>query len=312
MAKCYVCEKTKESVNMKNEYFINYENLTSQSICDYINVHTEASEITCLIPDDDEQAEQIEKIDTLLRQNNFRHLGKQLIEGKIMIVFRWFRDLNDRFEDMSSFFNRRADYYDLLMSTDYPSFEVSLANIASSIVPTNKDIYILDLGCGTGTELKYVFQKLPNAHVVCIDMSDKMLEKLCSKYIENINNIEVICASYTSIYLGIEKYDYVIACNTLHHLFKEDKFLLYKKIKTSLKKNGLLLISDYVVNDEEEINIRNRYLQLVKDGTISKDKLYHIDLPLSLNSEKELLDGAGFNNVSTKRIGENGIEIIAS
>jgi tRNA (cmo5U34)-methyltransferase len=109
----------------------------------------------------------------------------------------------------------------------------------------------------------------------------------------------------------VERYDYVIACNTLHHLLIEEKLSLYKNIITSLKKNGLLLIADYVVSQDEENKIRERYLKLLENGDLKKDKWYHIDLALSEDSERELLDKAGCSEYKLYRNGTNKVEIVA-
>ena len=169
----------------------------------------------------------------------------------------------------------------------------------------------IDLGCGTGAELKYVFQRVPHAHAVCIDLSQGMLCKLKQDFEKFSDNIETICGSYMDMDFGTDRYDYVIACNTLHHILKEDKILLYQNIKKSLKKGGYMLIEDYVVSEEEEKEYLANYLKLIKNGLLNSNVIYHIDLTLSENSERELLQLADFKEVILERIGENGIYIIA-
>ena len=66
-----------------------------------------------------------------------------------------------------------------------------------------------------------------------------------------------------------------------------------------------------MVSQEEEKDIREKYLKLLEDGTIKKDKWYHIDLVLSEESERELLEEAGFSKYKLDRCGGNGVEIVA-
>lgn len=290
---------------MKNETLMSYESLSDEKIIEYIKGHNDVDEITCLVPKDDN------KIHELLWKHGFRHIGKRIDNNKVMVVFKWFKGQSNEFEDMASFFDRRVDDYDLMMRDGDGSYEMGLMNITSHIVPTTEKVTILDLGCGTGAELEFVFKRVPNVHVMCVDVSEGMLQKLGQVYKNFKNNIEMICGSYIDMDFGLERYDYVIACNTFHHLLKEEKLLLYKNIKKSMKKNGIILIEDYVVSEEEERECRTEYLDLIEKGLINRNEIYHIDLPLSEGSEKDLLEAAGFLNICIKRVGDNWINIIA-
>lgn len=284
-----------------SQELLEYKSLSQQAI-NQAKQQKDVGEITCLVPKGEDDASK------LLGDNGFKYIGKRLIDGEKVIVFKWFRDLKPGYEDMAGFFDRRASDYDEHMR-DYETYNHDLAELASYVQETQNEIAILDLGCGTGAELEYVFHKAPNAVVDCVDMSRGMLEKLKENYADK--NVNIICVSYTEIDLGIEKYDYVLACNTLHHLMREDKQELYKNIKATLKKGGMFLVSDYVVSDEEEKACLEKYLELVKSGELDKDKSYHIDLTLSERSERELLDSAGFVGYDFIRSGKDATRIIA-
>ena len=66
---------------------------------------------------------------------------------------------------------------------------------------------ILDLGCGTGLELEGIFSKAPNAVITCIDLSEKMLSKLTSKYSRFLDQIKPIKGSYLIVPFPEKKYD---------------------------------------------------------------------------------------------------------
>lgn len=290
---------------MKNEYLMKIDTLSKETVEEFLNEHSNQKEITYLLKQSDHNGSD------LLIQHGFRYAGKRLVEDNIYSIFRWFNGMKDPYEAMADFFDRRAEDYDLHMRDGNEAYEKGLEKITSYIEATDEEITILDLGCGTGAELAYIFEKAPRARVVCVDMSMGMLEKLKQNYIGYQDNIHIICGSYLERDFGTERYDYIVACNTLHHILKEDKIVLYKNMKKSMKKTGLLLIEDYVVTEEEEKELRANYLTLLGNGSLISDKLYHIDIPLSECSEREALEVAEFTPLLMERGGRNVINIIA-
>jgi tRNA (cmo5U34)-methyltransferase len=291
---------------MLDEHLLSSTGLTAENIKSYIALHSGVDEITCLLPKDDQSAGQ------LLKENDFRYAGKRLAEGKIVLVFKWFRGLDKGCEDMRSFFNRRARDYDLHMQDDTDAYEMTFCSLFQDMPVTSERIVVLDLGCGTGAELKYVFKKAPNANIVGMDVSEQMLLKLRENYRDFTDNIKTIPSTYLGIDFGENSFEYVVACSTLHHLLPEDKLRLYANIKRGLKNKGCLLISDYLAMSlQEEDSLRETYLELIKKGSIDKNEIYHIDVPLTLEHEMELLETAGFALNRHERIGEKGVIISA-
>jgi tRNA (cmo5U34)-methyltransferase len=290
---------------MDNEYLISYTEITEKSFDEYIKKYPQINEITCLMPKDNEPVEE------LLRENGFRYTGKRTIEGEVRLVYKWFRDL-EKYEDMGAFFDRRADDYKLHMRDGNDYYDTEFVSLVKDVPVTDERLMVLDLGCGTGVELKYIFDKAPNARIVCVDVSDKMLDILREAYSEYANNLDIMCESYLEIEFGEGKYDFIVACSTLHHLLAEDKLTLYQKLNRALKAGGYLLIQDYIASTEEdELSQREQYLNLIENDDIDRNRIYHIDIPLTLEHEVELLEKAGFASVTTERMGENGVIIIA-
>lgn len=98
-------------------------------------------------------------------------------------------------EEMAGFFDNRAEGYEshmLKYVTDMESYKRATFPIPES----NSEISVLDLGCGTGLELGPMFERVPNARVTCIDLSEKMLEILKRKYASKARQIKTICGSY--------------------------------------------------------------------------------------------------------------------
>lgn len=198
-------------------------------------------------------------------------------------------------EKMDSFFNERADGYDTHMKNIVISFDEFYYKISEPINQLKKNIEILDIGCGTGIEIQYLFDQNPNIKITAVDLSEKMLAKLKEKYKNKINQITVVNNSYLEFNIKENFYDYIISVMTLHHLTYDKKINLYKKIYNGLKDNSYYIEGDYIVskNDEE------LYLEKYNKQTSSLDmnKKYHIDIPFSIETQIQLYKEANFKNV---------------
>lgn len=62
------------------------------------------------------------------------------------------------------------------------SFEQFYTLVSTLIRETEERLAILDLGCGTGLELRGIFDRAPNAVITGVDVSEKMLSELKRKY----------------------------------------------------------------------------------------------------------------------------------
>ncbi len=203
---------------------------------------------------------------------------------------------NLNIEEMSSFFNQRAEGYDKHMEETVSSFEEYYKLISSTMKYTEEPIEILDLGCGTGLEIQGILEKAPNAKITCIDLSEGMLKLLKEKYIANKEQIKIIVHSYLEYDFGVSKYDYVFGVMTMHHFLYDTKLELYKKIRRSLKENGAYIEGDYVVTKYYEKKWIKRREDLLKELEEEEIALYHIDIPFALITQKRLFKEAGFKN----------------
>ncbi len=85
---------------------------------------------------------------------------------------------NSKIEEMGEFFNNRAESYEQHMERAVEKFDQYYSVLANPIEETDKAVEILDLGCGTGLELKGIFSRCPSAHITGIDLSKEMLQLL--------------------------------------------------------------------------------------------------------------------------------------
>lgn len=209
-------------------------------------------------------------------------------------------------EEMSVFFNARADFYDSHMIDDL-GLDVFYETIADCFVaPISR---LLDLGCGTGLEFERLFEKNPDMRVTGIDLSAEMLKKIKEKYPRK--NFRLICGSYFDVdFDGL--YDHVLSTYSLHHFSEEQKLELYRKIYAALEPGGLFVLGDYTVSTIERqhellvANDKKRKEQGIADG-----EFYHFDTPFTPETEIRLMTTAGFASAEIVRQWENTTIIIA-
>ena len=237
---------------------------------------------------------------------NAKEINQQLYEQDENDVQLEYDFATKDLEEMSDFFNVRADTYDSHMLSDLnlnSFYEVIAACLDK---PINK---LLDLGCGTGLELERIFDKYPDIKVTGIDMSSEMLKKLEQKYSDK--NLRLICDSYFSVDFGGE-YDCVLSTYSFHHFSQEDKLALYKKIHDALKSDGLFVFGDYtVITEEEQQALIEENEKRRKEQNIAEGEFFHFDIPFTADTEMQLMKLAGFASIKLAWQKENASIIVA-
>ena len=107
---------------------------------------------------------------------------------------------------------------------------------------------ILDLGCGTGLELKNIFERFSRVTVTCVDLCEEMLSRLLAKYPDK--SIIPIKGSYIARDFGNEVFDSAISFQTMHHMTMDVKLSVYKNIFKSIKPGGRYVECDYMVTEQ--------------------------------------------------------------
>ena len=193
-------------------------------------------------------------------------------------------NLYDRNQKVRAFFNEKIDSYDEVHSS-YMDTKAELAN------NLDKDAKrILDLGAGTGLELIHLFEMFPNAEVTVIDITENMLEKF--KQRDFAKHVNTICGDFFEVEFG-KKYDAVISTSALHHFKREEKLRLYKKVLECLKENGQFINSDFVAVSEDVE--KSQLNELENEFDLHK----HIDIPITVEHEVEILKEVGFEDIET-------------
>jgi len=204
----------------------------------------------------------------------------------------------EELEAMDSFFEVRLPGYETHMQVwekDYQrmaDFVLEEAGRRTLRTP----VQLLDLGCGTGLELEEIWKREAALQVTGIDLCKAMLDKLSQK--GKGRNLELICADYFQQDFGSGRWEIIISFESLHHFLPEKKSGLYQKIYKALKKDGVFICGDYFACcEEEEALLREVYLEKRKRSSIPETEFVHFDIPLTLEHEAELLEGAGFQEI---------------
>lgn len=199
-------------------------------------------------------------------------------------------------EAMADFFDSRASTYEQHMK-ESTTFEQFYNTIAACIARTKGKLSILDIGCGTGLELEYIFSIAPKAQIIGIDVSNEMLNKLKERYRAYPGQVMLKTDSYLTLPLGKNKYDYVVSVMTLHHLLPETKLKIYQKIKNALKTGGKYIEGDFIVSKSEAATMMRKFQKWQKTFSDMTDGTHHIDIPCTIDTQKQLLERAGFSQI---------------
>ena len=195
-------------------------------------------------------------------------------------------------EGMAEFFAHRIGIYE---KTHLDHWALEYGHIADYFDGELQTL--LDLGCGTGLELEAVYRKYPNITVTGIDLSDDMLEELRKKYAKQ--SPVLIQADYVRYPFDQEEYDAVLSFESLHHFEYDQKQRIYDKVYRAVKPGGCYLECDYMAccDEEERICLESYRVRREYSG-IPDGQFVHIDIPLTLGHQVELLQLAGFSAVT--------------
>ena len=198
-------------------------------------------------------------------------------------------------EKMGAFFDNRLEGYEEHQLTCVEGAEEFYPFTAGEL-PVMPGARTLDLGCGTGLELNYYFEKNPTAKVTGIDLAPGMLAALKEKFAGR--DLELIQGSYFEVPFGKEVFDAAVSVESLHHFTQAEKLPLYQKLYKALKPGGYFVLTDYFAPFEElEVEYRREYLSLKEAQGIRDEEFYHYDTPLTLEHEVEVLREAGFDEI---------------
>ena len=215
---------------------------------------------------------------------------RQDIKQYLEELEQWLEQTKDApVEDMSGFFSARLGDYEQHMALWKEAYQ----KFARLLPPECEKV--LDLGCGTGLELDEIYRLRPDVQVTGVDLCKDMLGQLRQKHPNK--PLTLICQDYFQYDMGQEQWDAVISFESLHHFLPEKKGRLYQKIYTGLRRGGVFLLGDYIACcPQEERMLQEVYLEKRKRYHVPEEAFIHLDIPLTLECELDLLRQAGFGS----------------
>jgi tRNA (cmo5U34)-methyltransferase len=201
-------------------------------------------------------------------------------------------------ELMAGFFDARVEGYNRHMLTEVNE---RMYPLLGACFPVTEDaIAVLDIGCGTGMELAFIFANAPNARITCVDVSRGMLDELLRSYPDRHGQITAVQASYLDWPYPEESFDIVVSNQTMHHFFPEEKKAVYRKILSALKPGGFYVEGDFMVDEMLSEQYLRRYEAAVsRMAERPKPGEYHIDIPFTAETQRRLLMESGFGAAET-------------
>lgn len=196
-------------------------------------------------------------------------------------------------EEMSAFFTSRVDGYEEHMLTGIEGIAQGYACMAGALPEGMQNL--LDLGCGTGLELGPVFERFPEARITGIDLTQAMLDVLAVKYADK--HLSLVCGSYFDVDFGKNAFDAAVSFETMHHFTHAEKLGLYERLHVALRKGGLYIEADYMVDtqaEEDDLFAEREKLLAQMDA---QEGFWHFDVPCTVDNQVRLLREAGFSSV---------------
>ena len=211
-------------------------------------------------------------------------------------------------EEMSAFFTARVEGYDEHMLTGVGGCRECYEEMAR-LVPEGVET-LLDLGCGTGLELDFIFRRFPRLAVTGVDLTRAMLDELKRKHPDKALNL--ICGSYFDVDFGEAAFDAAISFQTMHHFTPEKKRALYERVRKALKTGGVYIECDYMIEDDAEEAFNFAELgRMRREQNLSPDTFVHYDTPLTIAHQTAVLREAGFASIERKLRVENTTILVA-
>ncbi len=175
---------------------------------------------------------------------------------------------------------------------------------------------VVDIGAGTGAITIPVALALPGAHVMAVDVSQAMIDRLAERAAaEGLTDLELLTAPAEKLEVERESVDVVVSNYALHHLLDADKERFVRQASKWLRPGGWLVIGDMMlgrgVDSEDRAIIAGKVALMLRRGPAGWWRIlknaYRLvtrtsERPISMQAWTTLLDRAGFVEVEARRV----------
>ena len=148
------------------------------------------------------------------------------------------------------------------------------------ILPSERKLRILDVGCALGDFTQVVHQLDPKNTLVGVDISESVIERLNARY-KSYTNISFKVGALPNLPFNPVSFDVVLCLDTLFYLNHENREKAVINIKEILKKGGYVLISSvlddgtHYFKEDEFIRLISAHFKIIKIRYIY-NRLYNI------------------------------------
>lgn len=213
---------------------------------------------------------------------------------------------------------KRVADYDADMDLMHPR-RVKMVEIALEILPfeSSFSFLALELGSGTGYFTQKVLEKYPNARIIAVEGAESMVELSRERLGELKKRINFRTGDFRNLNNMLadnEKGNLVFSSYALHHLDKNEKFEVIRKINDFLLPGGWFINADLIISESPEIEERTQKIRVngILKRAAGKDERFSDykkirkfldgleesegDKPLTINEDLQILSDTGFKN----------------
>ena len=170
-----------------------------------------------------------------------------------------------------------------------PNRLAALGRLYGVEVPSPERAKILEIGCGTGTNLIHIAERFPNSRCVGIDLSERQIadgQKCASE--SGLRNVELRCCDLQSAAVGDGEFDYVVCHGVYSWVPPHVQQQLLRMLSVSLSEHGLAYMSYNVLPGWRQ---RGAIRDIMLTGALHQSSISNSYTPQSrLQGAKELLD----------------------
>ncbi len=197
-------------------------------------------------------------------------------------------------------------FWDLVVQKPTPAYQ-EMFDADRSYVLDNipVDSIVLDVGCGTGRNIKTISER--TKEITGIDMDARAVALLQNEYKE-IPSINIVRANAVQLPFGSESFDVVTFLEIIGNL-GDDKKQALSEAGRVLKKDGILILN---AHSEDALEERLKMYEIVKipiksieGGTVIFENVGFLTTSEQFSQEdiQGLVEGLGFVQVDYKKVG---------
>ena len=209
-------------------------------------------------------------------------------------------------KDTAEYYNTTQHHYENwwnlgdTLALHYGIWDDTTNSFSDSLINTNKILFekgkiedghkVLDAGCGVGGAAFFIASK-KNVKVTGITLSKKQIKLATDKAIENglSDRVSFVERDYTNTGFEDESYDVIWACESICHAVDKADFV--KEAFRLLKKGGRLILCDYYLVNDNQVDKHNYIQKWLKTWSITR-------ITSSDYFENKLKEG-GFSHIET-------------